>query len=115
MKAQRHDEEEHKGNAALTLRTPDICVENFSADHNDTVEFQNIPAAGVTITQVSGYNYPFSPVTGTNANGLKYTDVTAGEELVIVAAAINQTYPYTVSCSCPSPKDDPSHSVTVDN
>lgn len=114
MKAQRHDEEEHHEehteSPALTLRTPAICTGNFSANNNDPVQFQNIPAAGVTITQVSGYTFPFSPIVG-SSNGLYYTTLQQGGQLIVVVPAINQSYPYTVSCSCPETSGN--HSVTV--
>jgi hypothetical protein len=100
-----------KRGPALNTYTPDICVQNFIGSRNGTVNFQNIPSSGVTITQISGDTYPFSPVTGTNGSGLKYTNVASGGSVTIVVPAINQTYPYDVSCSCPQLQG--AHSVTV--
>jgi hypothetical protein len=113
MKKEKHDkkhERKHKGSPALTVRSPDICVDNFSANNNDTVSFKNIPAAGVTLTQISGNTFPFVK-TGTNSNGLLYTNVAQGGSATIAVPAINQTYPYAVSCTCPGLSGN--HSVTV--
>ena len=91
-----------------------ICVENFTAANNSCVCFTNVPSGGCTFSQVSGYWYPFQPVTGTNSQGLKYTNLTSANNCVtVVVPAINQTYPYDVSC-CDGPAN-PEHSVTVNS
>lgn len=95
-----------------TLRTPQICVDNFSANNGDPVEFQSIPDIGVRITQVSGNTYPFLPVTGTY-NGLSYTDVAQDGEVTVSASPSTDPYPYTVNCDCGP--DNPGHSVTVNS
>jgi hypothetical protein len=64
----------------------------------------------VTITQVSGNSFPFTPVTG-NQSGLSYSTIVTGDSLTISVPTLNQTYPYNVSCSC-GPMN-PAHSVTV--
>jgi hypothetical protein len=98
-----------KGPAATF--TPGIC-EDFTGSNLGTVCFKNIPAAGCTLTQVdSTKTYPFTPVTGQNANGLDYTDVAQGGCVTITVPAINKTYYYLVSVC---PLDEAQHSVTVD-
>jgi len=98
---------------AATDRTPDICAVNFSAHNGDPVYFENIPAAGVTLSQVSTDDtYPFSPVTGT-VNGLDYTEVATGGYVTISVPTLDKTYPYNVSLTCDP--DNPAHSVTVDS
>jgi hypothetical protein len=92
--------------------SPDICATTFTASNGDHVCFQNIPTAGVTITQISGDTYPFVP-TGTNSQGLKYTTVATGGYATVSVPTLNQKYPYDVSCSCPP--DEGNHSVTVNS
>jgi hypothetical protein len=113
MKAQRH-EEEHEGHHKqdeTPTSTPDVCVENFIAS-SDTIKFQNIPTASVTITQISGNPNPAFPFVpdGENSKGLKYVTVATGGSVTISVPSAG-TYPYSVSCTC----DDLSgnHSVTV--
>jgi hypothetical protein len=99
-----------------TLRTPDICTENFPGKNNDPVEFQNIPQ-GTTVylyqTDTNDY-YPFTPYE-TDTNGLRYTEIEAGDVVTITVPAVNQTYPYLVNGDANCPDDDPGHSVTVGN
>jgi hypothetical protein len=85
-----------KGKGVLTAIKPSICAD-FCAANSSQVEFQGIPPNGCTITQTSGA-YPFSPVTGQNANGQDYTDLSAGDILTIVVSNLNQAYSYSVSC-----------------
>jgi hypothetical protein len=93
--------------------TQPICVQNFPASNNSQVCFTGIPGGGCTLSQIPGDIYPFSPVTGTNSQGLKYTNLTQTNNCVTVTVpAINQTYPYSVSV-CPG--HDPTHSVTVNS
>jgi hypothetical protein len=103
-----------RSKATGTLRTPDICAPNFSANNLDPVQFQSIPAIGVRLTQKSATDpYPFTPVTGTY-NGLSYTDVaTSGRVTVSVTQSATTTYSYNVNCSCPG--QEGSHSVTVNS
>ena len=98
---------------APTPRNPNICAPNFSANNGDPVTFTALPTPTVTISQKSLTNiFPFTPVTGSN-NGLSYAIVTSQDSLTVAVPAINQTYPYNVSCSCPG--DSGSHSVTVNS
>ncbi|MFZ0417772.1 MAG: hypothetical protein WAM04_06690 [Candidatus Sulfotelmatobacter sp.] len=92
--------------------SPDICISTFTASNGDHVCFQNIPTAGVTITQISGETFPFVP-TGTNSQGLKYTDVATGGYATVSVPTLNQKYPYDVSVSCGP--DEGNHSVTVNS
>jgi hypothetical protein len=92
--------------------TPDICATKFDASNGDHVCFENIPTAGVTLTQISGETFPFVP-TGTNSQGLKYTDVVTGGYATVSVPTLNKTYSYDVSCACGP--DEGNHSVTVDN
>jgi hypothetical protein len=103
----------HKPADETPTSTPDICVENFIAD-GDTIKFQNIPTAGVTITQVSGNPNPTFPfeADGTNSKGLLYVTVATGGSVTISVPSLG-TYPYTVSCTCPG--DEGGHSVTVNS
>ena len=96
---------------APTPRSPNICASNFSANNGDPVTFTALPTPTVTVSQKSLTDiFPFSPVTG-SSNGLSYTVVTSQDTLTVSVPAINQTYSYKVSCSCPG--DEGSHSVTV--
>lgn len=88
---------------------PDICSENFSVSQSGCVQFQDLCADEVTITQ-SGSAFPFSPYS-TNIHGQKCAIISAGDWLTITVPAVNQTYPYTVSCTCGG--EAPGHSVTV--
>ncbi len=92
--------------------TPGIC-QDFIGGNLGTVCFKNIPSAGVTLTQVdSTKTFPFTPVTGQNANGLDYTNVAQGGCVTITVPAINKTYYYNVSVC---PLDEAQHSVTVNS
>jgi len=98
--------------AVATAYTPGIC-QDFTGGNLGTVCFKNIPAAGCTLTQVdSTKTFPFTPVTGQNANGLDYTDVAQGGCVTITVPAINKTYYYNVSVC---PLDEATHSVTVNS
>lgn len=99
-----------------TLRTPDICTGNFSGNNNDPVEFQSIPQnTTVTLYQVNSSDvYPFSPFEK-DGNGLKYTEVEAGDTVTIVVPAVNQTYYYLVEGDANCPNENPGHSVTVNS
>jgi hypothetical protein len=102
-----------KGKRTADCTSVAICVDNFSIANLGNVCFTGIPAAGCTLSQISGTTYPFTPVTGT-ANGLKYTALTpTNNEVTVTVPAINSTYPYNVSC-CTGPLD-PGHSVTVNS
>jgi hypothetical protein len=95
---------------ANTLVTPNICVPNFSASNGAPVQFV-LPVAQVTITQVAGNSFPFTPVTGSNGAGMEYTTVTSGSTLTVSVPTINKSYPYQISCTCPGLEG--THSVTV--
>jgi hypothetical protein len=97
--------------AAATL-TPDICVTSFSAKNGDTVIFQNFPVISVTVSQISGNDFPFTPVTGQNG-GLKYSTIVSGDSLTVTVPTVNKNYPYAVSCPCSILSGN--HSVTVGN
>jgi hypothetical protein len=98
-----------KPTANATL-TPNICVANFSASNGAPVQFV-LPVAQVTITQVAGNSFPFTPVTGSNGAGMEYATVTSSTTLTVSVPAINKTYPYQISCTCPGLEG--THSVTV--
>jgi hypothetical protein len=99
-----------KPQANVQTRTPPLCAENFSASNGDPVNFTGVPSNGTTISQV-GAHYPFSPITG-YVNGMAYTNLPlpSGQQLLVAAPAINQTYPYDVN-TCPGLGGN--HSVTV--
>lgn len=102
-----------KGKRTADCASEPICIDNFSAANNSCVCFTGIPGGGSTLSQISGVTYPFVPVTGTNSQGLKFTNLTQSNNCVtVVVPAINQTYPYSVS-GCPG--HDPGHSVTVNS
>jgi hypothetical protein len=92
-----------------------ICVENFSASNRSQVCFTGIPSNGsCDLFQLAGDIFPFQPVTGTNLQGLDFTTLTPTNNCVtIVVPAINQTYPYGVTCC--GGADNPGHSVTVNS
>jgi hypothetical protein len=50
-------------------------------------------------------------VTGSNGAGMEYTTVTSSTTLTVSVPAINKTYPYQISCTCPGLEG--THSVTV--
>ncbi|MFZ0774114.1 MAG: hypothetical protein WCA49_13375 [Candidatus Sulfotelmatobacter sp.] len=106
--AKKQPPKKHKGKVVLTALTPNIC-NDFCAANSSQVKFQGIPSTGCTITQASA-TYPFSPVTGQNANGQDYTDLSAGDTVTIVVTNLNQAYSYTVSC-CDTAQA--THSVVV--
>lgn len=101
-----------------TLRQPGICAQTFNANNGDPVKFQNI-ASGTTVTLTQGlptaqYPYPFSPVTGTDGQGRKYTNLTTGGQVTVATTNLQQqtTFYYDVSnagCS----NEAPGHSVVV--
>ena len=98
-----------------TLRTPGICSDNFAGKNNDPVEFQNIPQdTTVTLYQISGDTYPFSPYQ-TDPSGLKYTEIVSGDQVTITVPALNETYYYEVQGDANCPQDNPEHSVTVNS
>lgn len=97
--------------AASSVTVP-ICSQNFTTANNSQVCFTGIPSGGCTLSQIAGNVYPFRPVTGTQ-DGLEYTNLSPGNNCVtVVVPAINQTYPYSVSC-CSGRA--PGHSVTVNS
>jgi hypothetical protein len=98
------------------LQTPDICTGSFTASNDDGVEFQNIPAGTtVTLYQKSATDYyPFTPYL-TDGDGLRYTEIAAGDELTIVVPTLNKTYYYRVEGDANCPSDAPGHSVTVNS
>jgi len=95
---------------------PDICTGSFTAENNDCVEFQNIPQnTTVTLYQVSSTSYyPFTPYE-TDSDGLRYSEIQAGDELTIVVPTLNKTYYYKVEGDANCPNDAPGHSVTVNS
>jgi hypothetical protein len=104
-----------KTTLGTTLRTPDICTANFPANNKDPVKFQNIPEnTTVTLYQISGDTYPFSPYE-TDSNGLRYTELQTGDQVTVVVPDLNQTYPYDVEGDANCPPDNPDHSVTVNS
>lgn len=102
-----------KGKQTAGCADQDVCVQSFSASNNSCVCFTDIPTGGCTLSQIAGNWFPFRPLTGT-ANGLDYINLTATNTCVtVVVPAINQTYPYNVSCC--GGQDNPGHSVTVNS
>jgi hypothetical protein len=102
-----------RGKQTADCTSQPICVQNFSIANLGQVCFTGIPASGCTVSQISGSTYPFAPVTGTS-NGLKFTSLTqSNNQVTVTVPAINNTYPYEVSC-CTGPLD-PGHSVTVNS
>ncbi|HEY1659598.1 MAG TPA: hypothetical protein VGG14_14685 [Candidatus Sulfotelmatobacter sp.] len=100
-----------------TLRQPGICAQTFNANNQDPVQFQNIPS-GTTVTLIQGlptaqYPYPFSPVTGTDNQGRKYTNLTTGGQVTVATTNLQQqTFYYDVSnAGCTN--EAPGHSVVV--
>jgi hypothetical protein len=94
--AKKQPPKRQKGKGTLVTLTPNIC-DDFCAANSSQIEFQGIPPNGCTITQASG-SYPFSPVTGQNANGEDYTELSAGDIVTIVVSNLKQAYSYSVSC-----------------
>ena len=104
-----------KGKQTADCTQEPICTESFTISNNSQVCFTGIGPDGCTLSQISGDVYPFSPVTGTE-NGLDYTDLTSTDNVVTVTVpAVNQPYPYNVSCCDGGSIDTPGHSVTVTN
>jgi hypothetical protein len=102
-----------------TLRQPGICAQTFNANNGDPVQFQNI-SAGTTVTLTQGtptaqYPYPFSPVSGTDSQGRKFTYVVSGGQVAIAITNIQQqtTYYYDVSSNAGCSNEAPGHSVVV--
>ncbi len=92
--------------------TPGICLSNFTAANAQGVNFQALPVPEVTITQVSGNSFPFTPVTGSNGDGMQYVTINSSTVLTVAVPAINKTYPFMVSVACPGLQG--THSITVD-
>jgi hypothetical protein len=89
--------------------TPNICSD-FTGDNGHQVAFQGIPPGGCTLGQDGANNvFPFSP-NNTGNNGLKYITLYPGDITTIAVPALNQGYPYVVSC-CPPAQGV--HTVTV--
>ena len=98
-----------KGAGNVGPLTPNICTD-FTGDNGHQVAFQGIPPGGCTLGQNGANNiFPFSP-NNTGNNGLKYTILFPGDITTIAVPALNQGYPYVVSCC---PPDQGTHTVTV--
>jgi len=77
-----------KSKSMSILRTPGICDTNWPGNYNDTVQWQNVPAA-CTISQDGTNTFPFSPNPVNPATQIA---------TIIVKPPTTQPYSYAVSC-----------------
>jgi hypothetical protein len=81
-----------KSKSATTLRTPKICDSNWPGNYNDPVQWQDVPAAGCTISPDGTNIFPFSP------NPVKYPLDPGVTPTIAVKPPTTQSYSYSVSC-----------------
>jgi hypothetical protein len=85
----------HTPKRSMAILTPNIC-DSFSGNPGDTVQWQNIPAGGCTVSQNVNNPWPFSPASPITLPLPVGVTVT-----IAVRPAGTTTYSYNLSC-CPA-------------